>query len=217
MLNIILIIQYLQHTLRLMVGHKDISPEHTRAQILEAAQLRFSKYGYGKTTMAEIAKDCNMSAANLYRFFENKHDIGANLSCQCLENQLIILNQIVAQNTRSAAARLEEFVLTLLRSIHQQWSDNPHMDEMVNSICLERREIVEQHIQKKQELITSIIKEGNRLGEFDVSDPDRTAEAVFASFTLFVVPLMMSLFPLAELERKAHEVVHLILMGLNKR
>ncbi len=200
-----------------MVGHKDISPEDTRAQILEAAQQRFSKYGYGKTTMAEIAKDCSMSAANLYRFFENKHDIGANLSCQCLENQLTILNPIVDQNTHTAAARLEEFVLTLLRSIHQQWSENPHLDEMVNSICLERREIVEQHVQKKQELITTLIKEGNRLNEFDVVDPTKTAEAVLAALTLFVVPFMMSLFPLPELEHKAREVVSLILTGLRKR
>jgi len=200
-----------------MVGHKDNSPEQTRAQILDAAQQRFSQYGFGKTTMAEIAKDCNMSAANLYRFFENKHDIGANLSCQCLENQLIILNEIVAQNTHSASSRLEEFVQALLHSIHQQWSDNPHMDEMVNSICQESREIVEQHILKKRELIATIIKEGNRLGEFAVVDPDRTAAAVFTSLTLFVVPFLMPLFPLSELEHKASEVVHLILMGLNKR
>jgi len=199
-----------------MVRHLDNPPEHTRAQILEAAQQRFSTYGYGKTTMAEIAKDCNMSAANLYRFFENKHDIGANLSCECLENQLNTLNQIVDQNTHSASARLNEFVLTLLRSIHKQWSDNPHMNELVNSICLERREIVEQHIQKKQELIATLIKEGNRLGEFAVSDPEQTAEAVFASFTLFNVPLMMPLYPLSELERMAREVVQLILTGLKK-
>jgi len=200
-----------------MVGHKENSPEQTRAQILDAAQQRFSQYGFGKTTMAEIAKDCNMSAANLYRFFENKHDIGANLSCQCLENQLIILNEIVAQNTHSASARLEEFVQALLRSIHQQWSDNPHLDEMVNSICLERREIVEQHILKKRELVATIIKEGNRLGEFAVVDPDRTAAAVFTSLTLFVVPFLMPLFPLSELKHKAKEVVHLMLTGLNKR
>ncbi len=200
-----------------MVGHKDISPEIIKAQILEAAQLRFTKYGYGKTTMAEIAKDCNMSAANLYRFFENKHDIGANLAYLCLENQSTILNQVVEQNTRSADDRLEDFVLTLLRNNHQQWSDNPHLDEMVNAICLERREIVEQHFQKKQELIANLIIEGNRLGEFNVSDPEQAAEAVFASFTLFDVPFMMSLFPLSELEHKAHQVVQLILAGLNKR
>ena len=123
----------------------------------------------------------------------------------------------MAKNTHSASARLEEFVQALLRSIHQQWSDNPHLDEMVNSICLERREIVEQHILKKRELVATIIKEGNRLGEFAVVDPDRTAAAVFTSLTLFVVPFLMPLFPLSELEHKASEVVHLILMGLNKR
>ncbi|NOQ82264.1 MAG: TetR family transcriptional regulator, partial [Methylophaga sp.] len=38
----------------------------TRSQILSATEIRFSQYGYNKTTMAEIAKDCGMSAANLY-------------------------------------------------------------------------------------------------------------------------------------------------------
>ena len=33
-------------------------------QILDAASRRFLHYGYGKTTMSEIAKDCNMSTGN---------------------------------------------------------------------------------------------------------------------------------------------------------
>jgi len=58
--------------------------ESTREQILSAATGRFERYGYGKTTMAEIAGDCEMSAANLYRYFESKLDIGAALACDCM-------------------------------------------------------------------------------------------------------------------------------------
>ena len=36
---------------------------------------RIKHYGYGKTTMAEIAADCDMSPGNIYRFFEAKIDI----------------------------------------------------------------------------------------------------------------------------------------------
>ena len=33
-----------------------------------AAKKRFTHFGYGKTTMAEVAADCDMSPGNLYRF-----------------------------------------------------------------------------------------------------------------------------------------------------
>ena len=47
----------------------------TREQILQAAMDRIKHYGYAKTTMAEIARDCDMSAGNIYRFFASKIDI----------------------------------------------------------------------------------------------------------------------------------------------
>ena len=47
----------------------------TRQQILDAAMQRIMHYGYAKTTMAEIARDCDMSAGNIYRFFASKIDI----------------------------------------------------------------------------------------------------------------------------------------------
>ena len=49
--------------------------EQTRQKILVAAQERFERYGFNKTTMNEIAKDCEMSAANIYRFFKNKGEL----------------------------------------------------------------------------------------------------------------------------------------------
>ena len=59
---------------------KDHFPEEIQQRILHAAEERFQQYGYNKTTMAEIARDCDMSAANLYRYFENKLAIGAALN-----------------------------------------------------------------------------------------------------------------------------------------
>jgi AcrR family transcriptional regulator len=50
--------------------------EETKNNILDKAYLRFCHFGFGKTTMAEISEDCEMSAGNLYRYFENKKKIG---------------------------------------------------------------------------------------------------------------------------------------------
>ena len=45
------------------------SRQEIAEQIIAAAEKRFFYYGFGKTTMAEIASDCDMSPANIYRFF----------------------------------------------------------------------------------------------------------------------------------------------------
>ena len=59
-------------------GTQQKATDDPSARILAAAYARFQRFGFGKTTMAEIAGDCGMSAANLYRYFENKEDIGVH-------------------------------------------------------------------------------------------------------------------------------------------
>ena len=58
-----------------MSATKSSTIEEIQQLILTAAQERFSQFGFNKTTMAEIAKDCKMSASNIYRFFDNKLEI----------------------------------------------------------------------------------------------------------------------------------------------
>ena len=51
-----------------------------RAEILAVARSHFVRFGYAKTSMQEIADDCHMSVANLYRYFDGKLAIGAAVS-----------------------------------------------------------------------------------------------------------------------------------------
>lgn len=53
-----------------------------RAEILEAAKGRFLSPGYGKTTMAEIAEDCKISAPHLYNFYKGKLDLAVAIADQ---------------------------------------------------------------------------------------------------------------------------------------
>jgi AcrR family transcriptional regulator len=50
--------------------------EHTvRDQIIAAAHEYFARYGYGKTTVSDLAKEIGFFKA-IYRFFESKQAIG---------------------------------------------------------------------------------------------------------------------------------------------
>lgn len=186
-------------------------------RILEAAEARFQVYGFNKTTMAEIASDCDMSAANLYRYFENKLAIGAALACNCLGEGVEKIKLIVYDKNLSPSEKIRQYILTTLDHTHSQWSDTPRMNEMVTAICHERLDIVDQHVSNKQALLMTILKEGNQIGEFDVTDPEVSAEAILTATTLFGVPLLMPMFSREAFDRKANILASLLLNGLLKR
>jgi AcrR family transcriptional regulator len=190
--------------------------EDTRMRILAAASQRFAQFGYNKTTMAEIAEDCDMSAANLYRFFKNKLDIGSNLACGCLDTKLMLITDIVQQNS-PAAERLHDMVLQILTYTHGQWANDPRMNELVNAICDTRMEIVDQYKLKQHDLLVALLESGIQRGEFAIADVNDTAEAIDTAITAFDLPLMMPLCSLEVFEKRAQGVVRLLLNGLMKR
>lgn len=193
------------------------TPVPIRARILDAAEVRFRQFGYNKTTMAEIAADCDMSAANLYRYFENKLDIGANLSDRCLAEEERRLRTITECKDLSSAAQLEQFILAVLHRTHELWSEQPRISEMVEAITGQRKALVVRHMESKQSMLRRLLEHGNRSGEFAVMDPGATAEAIRVAITLLDIPTFMHLYPLQEFERLAKNVVQLILLGVLKR
>lgn len=191
--------------------------EETRRRILAAASERFTQYGYNKTTMAEIAEDCDMSAANLYRFFKNKLDIGANLACNCLDTELSETKEIVHQTQRTAAERLHDAVLQILTYTHGQWANNPRMNEMVNAICDARMDIVDQYKREQHALLVKLLEDGIENGEFSVTDVHDTAVAILTAITAFSLPLLMPMYSFDTFKERAESVVRLLLTGLTKR
>ena len=188
--------------------------EETRTRILNAAEQRFRTYGYGKTTMAEIATDVGMSAANLYRFFENKLDIGAALAQRCFGEREKMILEVVNNTELTAAQKLEGLVLAILRHTHGQFSTEPKMNELVEIIITKRQDLVQNKINRDQELVIEILRQGQEAGDFVIDDLNRSAEAVRNATIKFCMPLFMFMYPLEEFERMAKEVVQLLLKGL---
>src|SRR5947207_10162612 len=59
--------------------------EHdVRQQIVAAATEHFSRYGYEKTTVSDLAKAIGFSKAYIYKFFESKQAIGEMICANCL-------------------------------------------------------------------------------------------------------------------------------------
>jgi len=186
----------------------------THSQILAAAEARFSLYGYNKTTMAEIAGDCNMSAANLYRYFENKLDIGAALANQCLVEKEHELELIVTDDSMSCAEKLQAFILYVLHYTYHHFDTSPKISELIEAMTDQRPEVMQSHRQSKLALICQLLEQSQQTGEFSFSDIDQTAEAINTAISIFYLPTVMPMFSLEEFERKADAVCTLLLKGL---
>jgi len=188
--------------------------EEIKHNILDKAFARFGHFGFGKTTMAEIAKDCGMSAGNLYRYFENKKEIGAGCAKRCMQQKLELVREIVRNHRIKPEKKLQAFALEVLEYMHHQFSDQPAVMELVDFISRERWDIVLQYMEQERSLLSEILSEGNRSGDFNIPDVLGTAKWIQAALIKFIAPRYMDAFTLEELRNEAIGVTAILTKGL---
>ena len=191
--------------------------EVNRHKILEAAFARFRRYGYTKTTMAEIADDCAMSAANLYRFFRNKQDIASACVENCIQERLSKIKNSIDHNYASATDQLRALVYATLHHCHEIYARDEKLYELIGYITDERPQVVHNKIHILQTEIKAILEFGNQTGEFVVSDTDETASAIYTAIALFDTPIFMGFYSLDKFEQLAEQILTLILQSIERR
>lgn len=197
--------------------HLEAKVELTRATILAAAEARFAEYGYTKTTLVEVAQAADMSAANLYRFFENKLDIAAALALRMLDRREQALRAAVADTAQSAAERLEHFVLAALRFDRELEARSQHLPKLLDRVIEERKEVAVAHRKARQEMLEHLVAEGMASGEFSERDAGQAAKTIRAAIVLFDTPTLNRQYPVTELERLARATAHMLIAGLQYR
>jgi len=73
--------------------------DNKRAIILRAAARLFADEGYGRASMAEVARVCKISKANIYHYYTSKEVILFDM----LESHLLFLNEKVSTLTYPSA------------------------------------------------------------------------------------------------------------------
>ena len=185
-----------------------------RDQIIEAAKTRFWHYGFAKTTMAELAKDCGMSPGNLYRFFPGKLDIAEAIARLEFERHQEQLRALVQEAGKSARERLRAFFFEELRHTYQVLEKNPRVYEMAVVIAHERPEYSNWMYAEQRKLLVEILEEGEGAAEFHSSDKEQTAEMMQSATMKFRFPQLWSKLTLPKLERELDGVLGLLIDGL---
>lgn len=187
----------------------------TRKQILDAAMERIHHYGYGKTTMSEIARDCSMSAGNIYRFFASKIDI-AEAMARKFNAKVFEEYAAIARKPVSASARIREFFEMSLDRTFTAIEEDAKILEVANVLKEERPLYFNEQLAQERVYLVQILNDGAQTGEFRPLDrPEETAEYMQAALMKFRFPQLFSALSLPKLQRELVGVLDILLAALS--
>lgn len=189
----------------------------TRDRILQAAISRIKHYGYGKTTMAEIAADCDMSPGNIYRFFEAKIDIAEAMARKHFAEEQAELAALARKKDWPADKRLREIFFKRLRDSFCMFEENAKILEVAEVLHRERPLFANEQLALERVFLSAVLEDGEKAGLFAPGDHVFNAEMMQTATMKFGVPQLFSQLTLPKLERELEGVLTLLLNGLYAR
>ncbi|MEL7042441.1 MAG: TetR/AcrR family transcriptional regulator [Pseudomonadota bacterium] len=187
----------------------------TREQILQAAMERIMHYGYAKTTMAEIARDCGMSAGNIYRFFASKIDI-AEAMARKLNMEINTKNAALVRSEGSAVEKLRLFHRNALIKTYEKLDRDAKVLEIAEVLAHERPMFANEELAQERVYLVQLLEQGIAQGVFAPMDnPHFIAEMMQAATMKFRYPQLWTRLTLPKLERELEGVMDIVLAGLS--
>jgi AcrR family transcriptional regulator len=162
----------------------------TRARIVETAERLFRDIGYQKTTVADIARELRMSPANVYRFFDSKKAINEAVA-ERITSGVRAGMVAIAQSDRPAADRLRELLRQMNSCMCQLGATEAKMHDMVEAAMNESWGVIRAHLEKVDEIITQLVADGVRSGEFG-TDPETAGPCIRAAMIRFSHPAIIA-------------------------
>jgi len=205
----------MEPTLSLVAGQRGPAEHERREQIIRAADEHFRRYGYNKTTVADLAKAIGVSGAYVYRFFESKQAIGEAVCSMTLGRIDAHLMEIANDPQAKATNRLRALYRCLAEKGIELFFKERKLHDLVLAAVEGRWSSVMQHKAAMIEAARRIVSDGRASGEFERKTPlDEICIAVFETLEPFAHPMLLELKEPDELEASVVAVSNLVLRSL---
>jgi AcrR family transcriptional regulator len=162
----------------------------TRKLIVGTAERLFRTLGYQKTTVGDIAKELDMSPANVYRFFESKAALRDAVGRQ-LMSEVEDAVASFALKSGPAGDRLRSAMLCMCMMNQERYLSDHKMHEMIAVALDESWGMVLHHIDMIEKYVTKICADGIANGEFKVTDPLLAARCVKSAMISYCHPQLL--------------------------
>jgi AcrR family transcriptional regulator len=180
--------------------------------IVASATKYFSKYGFSKTTMDEIAMHIHKAKGVLYYYFKSKEELFNEVLKQELDNVKLELKSII-DNDDDSLATLKSYFFTRLKLLHR--AVNYH--ETLKADFFETyhfvKDVRDDFAEFERTNITLILRKGKEDGYFDIKNIDSTINIIMIIMNSIEIPFyLQNKYP--EYESTLEEIGSLILNSL---
>jgi AcrR family transcriptional regulator len=185
-----------------------------RTQILAAAEKLFRHYGPSKTTIGDIARECEIGVGSVYLEFASKDEIVGELAARRHDR---VLSAMRAASTRGKCGeRLAAALEARVEALFALSAEGAHACDLV--LCKASSVKIAYGRFRNEELgfVAELLDEGARSGELELEDVAETAELVQRAFASFSPPWLFEQ-DRRQVLRKVRAMSTLLLRGLLAR
>jgi AcrR family transcriptional regulator len=200
-------------TSSITAGHRGPAETRKRDDIIAAAKEHFSLYGYGKTTVSDLAKAIGFSKGYIYKFFESKQAIGEAICTNCLSVVLASIDTALA-DAPTATEKFRRLFKTIVEQSTLLFFAERKLYDIAAVSTLEDWGSSRAYLKRVADILQTIILEGRESGEFERKTPlDETCRGILQVMQPFMNPMMLQ-HNLDVLPDAPNEVANLVLRSL---
>ena len=192
-----------------------IDKDEVKETIVNVARQVFSKFGFRKTTMDEIASANRKGKSSIYYYFASKEKIFQAV----VEKEASMLNQDLLKakiDAESPAQRLKMHVVVRMHAVEKLANYyNAIKDEYLSHLDFVDK-IRKKSDQEEIQMMENILKEGVRNGIFEIEDTSLAAIAIVTALKGLEVPLFWGMEE-KDIERRLDNLIHILFHGVMKR
>jgi len=183
--------------------------------IINASRDIFTRFGFKKTTVDEIANSLYKTKSFIYHYFKSKEEIFQSV----VEKESAVLKEEImnaVNREKTPQNKLHTFILTKMHGF-SRFSNFYHVliDKYLTHYDFIEK-LRKKHIDDEIRMISNILKNGVDEGVFSINNIDLTAEAVVTALKAFEYPLLVEK-DTKKIERTLENVLNIILYGIVKR
>ena len=142
--------------------------EETRDKILSVANKLFSRFGFHKTSMDEIARIARKAKGSLYYHFASKEDLFKEVVSKEITNLKVQLSVIVNNSDLSASGKMKAYLIKRMEILN----DAANYHETIKADFFEHFDFIDDLRNELDEWekanLKKIISEGAAKGEFAI-------------------------------------------------
>jgi len=190
--------------------------EEVRSDIVGVARKIFTRYGFRKATMEQIAAATKKGKSSIYYYFNSKEEIFRAVVEKEADELKVLLDRTI-QKDDSPIDKLKTYILFRLQHLRTLENFYAALNEEYLSHMGFILEIRRQFDLEERQVVKAILEEGMKNGTFQVVSTEIGAIAIATMMKGLELPLLLSDEHKTDREELLDDLIRVLFYGIIKR